>query len=548
MLAGASPRQRLAFALWELADLIQADERRRSFRSRAYRQAVWSLDDLAPGLDDTADDMLSVPGIGPGVVRLIETFRFGDRLPELEALRARYPRQAARLRHLPRMTPVIQQSLKAEVGVETTDDLMRAIETGDATGVKGVGEVTVELWHGVLSLWPAEPAIPAHDAWVLATRFRDHFAAKLAAEAHVAGEARRVTEWVSRLVLVIVSEPSDDAFRLLEASAMGVVTGKSAEGMSLLTPPGTPMDVRLCARREVGTAMIGATGPSPHVATLDLTRLRASEEEVYVDNGRAWVPPAARDNLDPPPDDLILPERIKGDLHVHSLSSPDGRMSLDTIVAGMLARGLEYAVVTDHTIGLRFGGLDAEGLRRQSSEIAAARARHPEFQLLHGAEVNIGPEGDLDIDDETLASLDLVVAGVHSRFDLPGDEQTERVVAALGHPAVRVLAHPTGRRIGRRPGIEIDLDRVIRVARENLVALEVNGHRDRLDLPSDAAASASSAGVLLAANSDAHRPGELANVGNAVSVLQRAHVPRSQVVNAMSWEEFSSWLDTRGSP
>jgi DNA polymerase (family 10) len=162
--------------------------------------------------------------------------------------------------------------------------------------------------------------------------------------------------------------------------------------------------------------------------------------------------------------------------------------------------------------------------------------------VLHGAELNIDRDGGLDIGDEGLALLDLAVAGLHSHFDLGREEQTARVLTAMRHPVVRILAHPTGRRIGIRPAVDLDVEAVIAAAVDHGVALEVNGHRDRLDLSADHATAALSAGAMLAANSDAHRMGELGNVANSVGTLQRAGVPPASVVNTLPVARFWDWI------
>jgi DNA polymerase (family 10) len=233
---------------------------------------------------------------------------------------------------------------------------------------------------------------------------------------------------------------------------------------------------------------------------------------------------------------------VRGDLHVHSDRSPDGRMPLDLIVEMSIQRGYRYLLITDHTLGLRFGGLGRDELLMQADELEHLRSRYPELTILHGAEVNIGLDGTLDIDDETLAMLDMVVAGLHSHFGLPIEQQTARVIEALGHPAVRVLAHPTGRRIGTRPPIELDVPAVIAAAVSHDRALECNGHRDRLDLSVPWVQLAAGMGARFAANSDAHRPDELGNIANAVAILQAAGVGSAQVVNTAPVDEFARWL------
>jgi DNA polymerase (family X) len=541
-----SARQSLAFALWNLADLIQADERRRSFRAKAYRSAIWSLDHLAPDLGDTDEEILSVRGLGPGMVRLISEFRSEGRIAELDHLSHRYPAESGRLRRLPRMTASVLRGLKAGAGVETADDLLIAIETGAAAATKGVGEATLQRWLDVLELWNPG-ALPAHQAAVLSGLMRSHLAEMLGARVEVAGEVRRVTEWVNRFDLLVETEDWESTRLVLRSSVIGCPKGSAESEEHLESFSGVDVVVTLTSAAAWGSGLVRATGPPSHVRMLGDSGEFRTEQDVYSANGTVWIPPPARESpqaIQVSPE-LILPQMIRGDLHVHSVASPDGRMSLDDVVETLSDAGYEYAVVTDHTIGLRFGGLDEAGLRRQRLEIEAVNMRHPRFALFQGAEVNIGRDGTLDVDDATLSSLDLVVAGVHSHFDLPEADQTERVVRALGHPAIRVLAHPTGRRIGLRPPLRLDVDRVLDAARRHAVALESNGHRDRLDLSSELARRAADHGVMFAANSDAHRPGEFANLDNAVATLQRAGVERPAVINALPLGEFRNWMAQR---
>jgi DNA polymerase (family 10) len=217
-------------------------------------------------------------------------------------------------------------------------------------------------------------------------------------------------------------------------------------------------------------------------------------------------------------------------------------MTLATILDAAVTRGYEYVLISDHTLGLRFGGLGHDQLMEQRAEIESLRPTYPTLTIFHGAEVNIDRSGGLDLDDETLSALDFVVAGMHSHFGLEEADQTDRLIKALAHPSVRVLAHPTGRRIGARPAVRLDLMAVIEAAISNDRALECNGHRDRLDLGRSWVVEVLERGGRLAANSDAHRIDEIANVANAVATLQSAGAKAGSVVNTMSAEDFTGWV------
>jgi DNA polymerase (family 10) len=536
-----SPRQKLAFLLWKLADLIQADQRRRSFRAKAYRRAIWSLDDLSPLLDDPNEHVLGVPGLGTGMVRLIEEYRSTGHLGELDDLLDSYPAEAGRLRQLPRMTPQILRGLKHEAGVETSRDLLASIETGGALLVKGVGEATAERWLDLLEGWPSE-GVPAHQGWALAVLLRDHLRSRLGPRVEIGGEVRRVTEWVTRLDLLVQSADPQVVRQYVRSSVVGIAVGPATETHEVLsTPAGLDLHVEITPEAQWGTNLIRVTGPADHISSLEPLGAFGSESAAYASVGWGWVPPAAR-APSPPPPDLVDVGMIKGDLHIHSAASPDGRMSLDSIAASLIARGYEYAVITDHTIGLRFGGLDGDAIRRQKLDVERVGSSVPGLTLLQGAEINLDRDGTPDIDEETLDSLDLVVAGVHSDFDLSIEDQTRRVIRGLSHPAVRVLAHPTGRRVGLRAPLRLDIGRVVEAAVRYGVALESNGHRDRLDVSSELAQLAGEEGAVFVANSDAHRIGEFVNIENAVATLQRAGIGKRLVVNTLPRGEFLDWL------
>jgi DNA polymerase (family 10) len=529
--------------LWGLADLVQVAETRRSFRAKAYRAAVWALDDL-PSLDAPGDVVLATPGIGPGVMALIAEYRETGNLSQLIPLEQTYPREASRLRRLPRMTPRILRDLKAELGVETRSNLIDAADSGAALTVRGVGEQTLDLWVKVLSLSPDDISTPAHRAWVMAGEMAAHVARHTHVDVAIAGEVRRIEEWVRRLDLVVVTSDRAAVADFLDSmAALDSVAASSETHVEAATHGGLPVTFHLATPDGAGSVLVAATGPPDHASHFSTLLPARDEAGVYSQVGLAWIPPPARVRSPEEAARVVTVGDLRGDLHLHSDSSPDGRMTVEMILETATARGYEYVLITDHTQGLRFGGLTEPDLERQAELIDRLRSRFPDLVVFHGAELNIDRDGSLDIDDDALARLDFAVAGVHSHFGLSRDEQTKRVTKALADPTVRVLAHPFGRRIGIRPPLDIDMPRVIEEAISHGVALESNGHRDRLDLSAEWVVRAVELGALLAANSDAHRLPEMANVSNAVATLQRAGVEPDRVINTRSVDSLRDWLE-----
>lgn len=542
---GESVRRTLARHLYRLSEMVRAAETRRSFRSKAFNRAVWSLDDLPSSLEVNREDMLAVPGIGPGVAALIEEFRETGEIEELARLESELPAEAGRLRRLPRMNPRILRELNAR-GVDSRNDLLVAIESGIlGDSITGVGPATVTLWRAILELPPSAEAVPAHEAWVVGRSLAAHFAAHTGSWVDVAGTVRRVEEWTDELVLVITTNEWDRVTDFLETTAVLAGTRPGGPHVSGETLTGLPVSIALSVPEEAGTALMLATGPPEHVATVETADPLPTENEVYEAAGFPWIPPAARGLPIDAASQVALVDDLRGDLHLHSEASPDGRLTLDEIAQAGTERGYGYILITDHTIGLRFGGLDSAGLKRQSEEVAEARVRHPGIEIFHGAELNIDRDGGLDIDEEGLALLDFAVAGLHSHFGLSRSEQTDRLIRAVSHPVVKILAHPFGRRIGIRPGIDVDFERVIEGAIDSDVALESNGHRDRLDLPVPWIELAAARGAVFAANSDAHRPAELGNAANAIASLQRAGIGSDRIINCWTNDELKSWAGGR---
>jgi DNA polymerase (family 10) len=269
------------------------------------------------------------------------------------------------------------------------------------------------------------------------------------------------------------------------------------------------------------------------------------EAEVYAAVGLAWVPPELREDRGEieaaaagrlPV--LLRQEDLRGDLHMHSTWS-DGRNTIEEMVEAVAARGYEYMVISDHSKVLSMvNGLDAYRLREQWKEIDEIRARHPEIRILRSMEVDILGDGSLDLEDEMLAGLDLVLVSLHTRLDLPEEQQTERVLRALEHPEVNVFCHPTARLINRRRPVEMDLDVVLRRAAELGVAVELNSNPHRLDLKDTHLRLAKELGCKVVINTDSHRIRELDLMRYGVEQARRAGLEARDVLNTLPYPDF----------
>jgi DNA polymerase (family 10) len=223
----------------------------------------------------------------------------------------------------------------------------------------------------------------------------------------------------------------------------------------------------------------------------------------------------------------------------------DGRMTVRELLDAAVDRGWSYVAVTDHAEDLRINGIGRAAVLRQRELVVDLRRSYDGLAVLHGAELNIDADGSVDYDPDFVAAYDWTVASVHSAFALDVTEQTRRVVTAIRNPAVHAIGHLTGRRIGRRPGIRLDVDMVLDACRETGTALEVNCHLDRMDAPADVLREAAARGVLVVISTDAHRVGDLGNHRWGVRLARKGRVPAAQVANTWPLERFLDWIGAR---
>ncbi|HEX5671481.1 MAG TPA: PHP domain-containing protein, partial [Acidimicrobiia bacterium] len=409
-----NPRQQFAAALWELAVFDQAETTRPSFRAKAYREAVWVLDRLSPALSESETELRSVPRIGAGIAALIMEFRETGEIGRLRILREQLPAATGQLGRLPRMTPRRLRWLKTELGVESTDDLTFVIDTGAVAALPGVGPTTASLWKDRLEE-RAHAGIPAFRAARYGTRLADHL------EQHitdlvvvVSGAVRRLEEWVD--VIDLVATGGRGLRRFLRQSAL-VQSYRVVDDRIELGTLGGQVVVHQAPRGRAGSVLFETTGPAAHVATVRevIGAMSASNEEaIYRGAGSQFIPAPARAGDFPAGADVITMADLRGDFHLHTDWSPDGRQDLETLVGRARQAGYQYIAVTDHGSKLLFGGLTPEDLLRQRELIEKVAEANPGFLILQGAELNIGRDGSVDYDDEVLTALDFRLAGVHS--------------------------------------------------------------------------------------------------------------------------------------
>jgi len=563
----------IARILEEVADVLEI-QNENPFRIRAYRNAVRTVESLTTPLRKWVEEgrsLTDLPGIGKEmanhVKEMVETGTLGFR----DELLAEVPRSLIELMRLPGLGPKKARKVYDELKIGSVDELEAAAKEGRIASLPGFGAKSQEKilagiqeyrQHGSRFLLPqAERAVEPLLGYLRETPELERL--------EVAGSYRRRKETIGDIdLLAIASQPVPVMERFRSYPQVDKILNAGDTKSTIVLGSGLQVDLRVVPAECYGAALIYFTGSKEHNVKLRRRAvergLRISEygvfnehageneciagreeADVYATVGLAWIPPELREDRGEieaaaagPLPELIRIEDLRGDLHMHSTWS-DGRNSIEEMVAACAARGYEYMVISDHSKSLAMtGGLDAYRLRLQWAEIEQVRARHPEIHILRAMEVDILGDGSLDLEDEMLAGLDLVLVSLHSRFDLPTDQQTDRVLKALSHPEVNIFCHPTARLINRRKPVEMDLDLILRRAAELGVAVELNSSPNRLDLKDTHLKLARELGCKVVIDTDAHHIGELDLMRYGVEQARRAGLTAGDVVNTLPFERF----------
>jgi DNA polymerase (family 10) len=549
-----------------LADLLELNGAD-TFRVVAYRRAATRVRET-PGqvaqlaLDGRAKDL---QGIGRTIEeKIVQIVEHGEILA-LTKQKAIVPPEVVQFMRLPGLGPKTASRIWRELGVTTVDELRQAAEAQRLRVLIGLGAKTEERVLKALSEKPAAKdrkllgqGLPAVLAVV--SVLREHAAADLVSEA---GSVRRRKETFRDLdVIATASDPAALTDYFTRLAWVEQVAAKGDTKATVVSNDGLRFDLRVVPPESFGNLLQHFTGSKHHnlalredavrrglsvseygvetVETGEVFRTR-SEEEVYAHLGYQFIPPELRENSgeleaarrgELPT--LVELGHLRGDLHSHSTWSNDGHNSIEEMALAAQARGYEYLALTDHSHYLRDGKL-----RAQWEEIEPLNERLAPFRILRGIEVNIRADASIDAPDEDMAACDWVIASLHTSFDR---DPTGRVLAAMENPHVDCIGHLTARRITRRPGADVDVERVVEKALETGTLLEINSQPDRLDLRDTHARLAGEAGVPIVVSSDGHRVEALDFVEFGIAQARRAWLTRDQIVNTRPWPEIARML------
>ncbi|MYQ99400.1 MULTISPECIES: DNA polymerase/3'-5' exonuclease PolX [unclassified Streptomyces] len=562
--------------LREYADLI-AITGGDAFKARAYEKAARAVGGYPADVSKLDEEGLrEIPNVGRSIAeKVVEYLRTG-KMAAVEERRARIPAGVRELIAIPTLGPKKALRLYEDLHISSVSELAAAIEADRLADLKGFGEKTQDnIRHGIELLRGAGARVPL----ALALDTAEGIVAALEAvtgcrRCAYAGSLRRMRETVGDVdILVAARKSAPFMAALCELPGTAEVIARGTKKTSVRTGKGLQVDLRVLPPESWGAGLQYFTGSKAHnirtrtIAVREGLKLSEygvfdaesgeslasrTEEEVYARLGLPWIVPTLREDrgeieaaLRGELPEVVAERDVRGDLHTHT-DLTDGLASLDAMVEAAAKRGYAYYAVTDHAPDLSMQRMTDEKILAQRERLRELDGTHHRMRLLHGTELNIGPDGGLDWPDEFLAGFDLCVASLHSRFDLGRKAMTRRLVRAVENPYVNILGHPTTRLIGRRAGVDADWDEVFAVCARTGTALEVNAQPDRLDLGDEDILRARTHGVRFAVNTDAHSVPQLAQLRYGIGTAQRGWLTPDEVINTWPLTRLRRFLRKGG--
>ena len=542
----------------QTADLLEI-KGENQFRVRAYRKAARTVEGLPQSIRSllsAEQDLSELPGIGKDLANKIADIVKTGHFDLLESLKKKMPGDLGEIAGLPGLGPKRVKLLYETLKVRSLEDLRRAIKAGRLSELRGFGPVMVKKIAGALE----KPSVAKRFKLAVAEAEAEALVAFLrnGGRVVVAGSYRRRRDTVGDLDILVTSKHGPKVGdRLVAYDNVAEVLAHGPTRTTVVLRSGIQVDVRAVAEESYGAALLYFTGSKAHnIALRGIANDRkwklneyglfsgtrriagATEEEVYQKLGLAYIPPEMREDrgeialaLKGELPRLITVEDIRGDLHVHS-DWTDGTAPIVDMAKAAQACGYEYMALTDHSRRVAMAhGLDPARVAKQIREIDKLNAKLKGFTILKGIEVDILKDGKLDLPDSTLAQLDVVVASVHSFFDLPREAQTGRIIRAMENRHVHIVGHPTGRLIGEREPYALDMDRLTSAARDLDCCLEINSQPERLDLNDIDAHAAQAKGVKLAVSTNSHSVNSFKYIRYGIDQARRAWLTAGDVVN-----------------
>lgn len=545
--SGPLSNAEIADRLASLAQLLTV-QKANPYKVRAYRRAAAVIRGLGESVDELVrsnEDLRVYAGIGEAISGAIREIVETGSLQTLEKLRSSVSPEVASLADHPRLDPKRVLRIYKKLKISGIEALRSSLESGEIESIFGARMAQ----HVRLGLIESQ-AILLYHAHAVVGAVRNFLIGKAGAEqAEVVGEYRRNVEVISRLDFVVLSKDFSGVVETMKRfGGRTPLLGATDTEATYALSSGPLLCLRDAPKKNWGTNMICGTGSAAHLRKLSrvtgsLTALResgsfATEQAFYRRFGLQFIPPELREGMDEVSQarkgkipELVTQEDIRGDLHAHTTAS-DGSDSVEEMALAAQEAGYEYVGITDHTPSLKIAnGQSIEDIRKQIREIDRLNARLSGFRVLKSAEVDILADGALDLPDDVLAELDYTVCSIHSRFAMDREKQTERILRAMDNRYFTILGHATGRLLLKRPGYELDFERIVQHAKDRHRFFELNSSPDRLDLSAENARIVRQAGIKIAISTDSHSTGEYRTIRYGIEQARRAGLEKADVIN-----------------
>ena len=561
--------QEIAKIFNEIAGLLEI-KNDNPFRIRAYRRAALNVEGLTRNVEDLSEDeLLGVPGVGKELAAKIAEYIKTGNIAAHQELKKEIPQIVLDLESVPGLGPKTAILLHEKLHIKSIDELAKLAEEHKLAGLRGIkGKTEENILKGIGMLRRGQERSPLGKVLPIAQDLVDQLRLKAPlTRIDIAGSLRRWKDTIKDIDILAMSDNPKEVMRVfVHLPHVKEVIMQGPTKSSVVIKEGLQVDLRVVKKESYGAALAYFTGSKEHNIRLremavkrgltineygifrvkDNTKLGGEkEEDTYKILDLQYVPPEMREDrgeieaaIEGKLPKLVTVNDIKGDLHVHSKWS-DGSHTFEQLAEVAKEHGYSYFALTDHSQGLGVArGLTVERLAEQKREIDTLNKKLKNIRILHGTEVDIRSDGTLDFHDDVLQTLDIVVASIHSGFKQTKEQLTSRIVAAMKNPYVSIIAHPTGRLIGERDAYEVDMDEILKTAKETGTAMEINAYPLRLDLSDIYAKKAKELRIPIVISTDAHVTTQFNFMSYGVSIARRSWLEKEDIANTLEVKQL----------
>ncbi len=565
----------IAKFFYEIANILEAKEVQ--FKPMAYRKAAmvietWNKDVEKIYKEKGVNGLKEIPCVGDAIAKKTAEILETGKLKYLDELRKDSPKELLDIVSMYDIGAKTAYKIYKELGVNTVEDLKKVAEEHKIKNIKGLGEKTEEkILEGIKKMKERKERMLLGVAYPVAVDVVEALKKSGGIEKiSIAGSLRRKKETIGDIdILVVSSQPEKvmDNFVSLENVKKILVKGKTKTSVMI---GDIHTDLRVVSKESFGSALQYFTGSKEH--NIKIRKIASdkgmkiseygvferktnkrlageTEEEIYKALSMQYIEPELREDRGEIEEamknklpKLIDEKDIKGDFHVHTKWSDGAKTIEDMVIAG-IKKGYSFIAVTDHSKSLKVAkSLKENDILEQNSEIKNLSKKYPGFKIFTGSEVDIKENGELDFDDSILKKLDVVIAGVHSKFNMDEKTMTERIITAMENKNVDIIAHPTGRVIGKREAYKLNMEKILDAASKNKTCLEINALPDRLDLNDIYIKMAKEKNVKLCINTDAHNLSHFDMMRYGVLNARRGWLTKDDVLNTYSVNEIEDFF------